>query len=731
MKTKYFFLAAATLLTLSSCQDDKILSEESYHESNGIKVEVNDERELPETRTTYDELTTSFQEGDAIGVYAVYGSTTVSSNIRFIRENDGTWTPSAYVPYNPDYTYYAYYPYTNTPYTFATSGDADTRFADFISDANDIFHKNNQSSLINFKASDYMHAKGIVTGTRTVKFTMKHRKALVVINEESVKNQWWYVEKPDEKFSATLTYSGNIPYAAGDYKFFLMKADTPTSIGGVTMTASKGKYILSQARMTGTPTYMYATSTDRGVNYGGFSTNKPNWLTIDANAEGALPTNFAITTASSTSRTINLGYGTQRDVPGDETLRNAVPVKNRDLSLYNNDGLPRGTRTTANCYLVHAPGSYRIPLVYGNAIKEDETNTLAYASNTATNTYSLQTLINHQGTEITAPWIKDNGINVNGAKLVWEDVKGAITDVNIDGDYLAFTVNPEKIAEGNAVVAATSDGTIVWSWHIWMTNETLTNLTTVSTGSHTYNVAHVNVGQVEGTVSSGTMYAGDWCKIQATSNGLTIEWEVEAKNYLYNSTTYYLPCTYYQWGRKDPMYTPYWAYYADGTQTNYNNNNIITTSCTIDETIKNPQKLYNDYQINYNYWDINKKNATNQTTATQKTIYDPCPPEFCVPTSELFVFTTSYGGGMSALPFNTKTGGYWTTNISGDPIFFSLTGTRNRMTGSHSSQASGQYLSATLGTINTARTLSLYSSIFTSSDPSVYEGYAVRAVLEE
>jgi len=34
--------------------------------------------------------------------------------------------------------------------------------------------------------------------------------------------------------------------------------------------------------------------------------------------------------------------------------------------------------TTANCYLVHEAGAYKIPLVYGNAIKNGQDNRVAY-----------------------------------------------------------------------------------------------------------------------------------------------------------------------------------------------------------------------------------------------------------------------------------------------------------------------------------------------------------------
>ena len=60
-------------------------------------------------------------------------------------------------------------------------------------------------------------------------------------------------------------------------------------------------------------------------------------------------------------------------------LKSKSPVSNLDLSLYEvgNLTIPRAgnKRVTANCYVIDRPGSYRFPLVYGNAI--DWTKNLA------------------------------------------------------------------------------------------------------------------------------------------------------------------------------------------------------------------------------------------------------------------------------------------------------------------------------------------------------------------
>ena len=136
-----------------------------------------------------------------------------------------------------------------------------------------------------------------------------------------------------------------------------------------------------------------------------------------------------------------------------------------ELSMLDCAGnLRQNGRSTANCYMVHTAGNYKLPLVYGNAIKNGATNAAAYTGVSG----QLETFPRHDGSAITAPWIKDNGITVATAELLWQDAEGLITAVGISGDYLTLTVGKNAAAqEGNAVVAAKDgEGNIVWSWHI-------------------------------------------------------------------------------------------------------------------------------------------------------------------------------------------------------------------------------------------------------------------------
>jgi len=368
--------------------------------------------------------------------------------------------------------------------------------------------------------------------------------------------------------------------------------------------------------------------------------------------------------------TVNVTYTGRRKVMGVQAEKNPYT----DLSMVDCAGNERQSQWTANCYMVHTAGKYRLPLVYGNAIKNGEANTAAYTG--TDNWRCTQTFPNHEGNPINAPWITKSpnekgadrgmGISVTDAELLWQDAQGLVTEVGIKGDYLTLTVGKNAAEqEGNAVVAAkTADGTIVWSWHIWVTRQTFAeaDLATFNTGEHIYKLTPVNVGWVGDRVSAG-----------------------------------YSP--YFQWGRKDAFIpadltkletaggetigggssggigiggwtTPQTIYAANLVVYDINDNEVtgiktlLDDNATVADNIKNPTTLYRNVNLNgsynfhklctpnqnpaLNWWNAQQQDLeagsdiyTNVATATVKTVFDPCPAGFCVPTNNLFVYFES------------------------------------------------------------------------------------------
>ena len=355
-----------------------------------------------------------------------------------------------------------------------------------------------------------------------------------------------------------------------------------------------------------------------------------------------------------------------------------------DLSMVDNAGNARATMTTANCYLIHEAGIYKLPLVYGNAIKNDEVNTEAFNPTGTSSSTFLKPFLNHNGDGITGPWITKSGSGINAgmgltaasAELLWQDANGLISTVGIDENYLIFDVN--TFTPGNALIAIkNTDDEILWTWHIWATEENLSNTTTVSTGSYDYIVAPVNLG---------------WVPIDDSGK----------RGY----------CTYYQWGRMTPFPpstgTGNTEHTLEGAQTSITMRYYTSTGTganfgTIANGIKYPLNHYWNYiskhagqdtpfqTIEFNFWDAvcTVKNH-NRKTRTSKTVYDPCPPGFCVPTSGLFyyMYNTLSSSVWEASPYYGRT---WN-----NALWFPASGYRRRDSRNLENVLSnGKYWSAT------------------------------------
>lgn len=154
---------------------------------------------------------------------------------------------------------------------------------------------------------------------------------------------------------------------------------------------------------------------------------------------------------------------------------------------------------TANCYIVNGPGYYKLPLVYGNAIKNGADNPSAY-NTSETGTTVLNQFLRHDDLPITGPYIYEQA-SPAGASLVWMDQPNLIAEVDLtdNGRSLYFYIKQEDIMQGNAVVAVhDAKGTILWSWHIWVTplvnNVRSSDVTIVNVFGQTYNLMEYNLG---------------------------------------------------------------------------------------------------------------------------------------------------------------------------------------------------------------------------------------------
>ena len=231
-------------------------------------------------------------------------------------------------------------------------------------------------------------------------------------------------------------------------------------------------------------------STDGGNTW---TDTKPSWLTQFTTSGPGGGGNTGTATVAKGECNIT--------APHIDALKKATP-KGSAAHPYNLANQTNGgakVENTANCYVVNAPGYYSFPMVYGNAIKNGATNTSAYKTK-ATGTV-LNTLYNHFG-PITDPYITNNAnCNIKSAELVWQDAKNLITDIRyvdkgMNGGYVSFKVSKSTIRPGNAVIAVKRpEGTILWSWHIWVTHDDLYKTTEITNAKgKKFNVSPLNLG---------------------------------------------------------------------------------------------------------------------------------------------------------------------------------------------------------------------------------------------
>ncbi len=378
-------------------------------------------------------------------------------------------------------------------------------------------------------------------------------------------------------------------------------------------------------------------------------------LAVDMTADGSL-LNLLPTTCTGGTNANN-----ERLQNAAERGSKAEPV---DLSTDNNSlfGLPLSGVNTANCYVVQAPGWYSFPLVYGNAIKNGSANTQAY--NPGTSGKGLATFVGADGQAITSPYINNGSQKAVRARLEWQDVAGLVADeVSLVGsgnsaDKIVFQVPKAFIREGNALISAlAADGSVIWSWHIWVSGAASTDfapVTLTNANNTDFPFMRINLGWVA-PYATPLVYPGRETKVrvkQVTSGKEIVFTLLQTgaslpENELGN-------CPFYQWGRKDPFVSNDGKLYP-GTDTgivgkkktwynNFRRDTIGTRALQLGESlaafISNPTVYNVDSKGDNKYsnlWHATRDAFVSPATKaensipTVKTIYDPCPVGACLP----------------------------------------------------------------------------------------------------
>lgn len=246
---------------------------------------------------------------------------------------------------------------------------------------------------------------------------------------------------------------------------------------------------------------------------------------------------------------------------------------------FSSDILDLDAQGNANCYVVTAPGKYKFKAVKGN-------NSTAFLSDVA------------DASLLWESWNNDQEVTVNSV----------IASVTFAEDYMIIHT-PDILKSGNAVVAALdADGTVLWSWHIWVpVNEIQT-----STFGGLYGDSPIMDRNLGALVAAKT---GE--QVTVESYGLT-----------------------YQWGRKDPFPGPAAVTSGDGDPATVAGleSEVAPALISLEESIAHPNLM--GHQNSGDWLDIFDNGLWRDD---EKTIYDPCPAGYRVPAynSSMPMFSSS------------------------------------------------------------------------------------------
>ena len=203
---------------------------------------------------------------------------------------------------------------------------------------------------------------------------------------------------------------------------------------------------------------------------------------------------------------------------------------------------------------------------------------------------------------------EDPSISPVKVEILWQDRDNVIEPGTLNLDLGSMAISFMTTGrEGNALVAVRDEAeNIIWSWHIWVTDEPKEEVYINSTGS--YPMLDRNLGAIH--------TYGEYDDIIGFV---------------------------YQWGRKDPIRTDHFT--------------SVANMSSIDNAIANPTEVYYS-SYNDSHWQ--QDNNSHLWSMATKTIYDPCPVGYKVPHKDVWLSFSKTG------EYNSMTG---EVNISGEYHF--------------------------------------------------------------
>lgn len=464
------------------------------------------------------------------------------------------------------------------------------------------------------------------------------------------------------KAGTTKTYALSQSATNLKYTFTATTATVATSDDGATTTYDITSYVNDDSQQRAVKWKVVGYDADGD---GTFSmSEKPAWLR-SLDGEGGSGTNITEThTATFNANERNLLK--ERN----EAMQNATPVSNYNLS---NSSGASAIQNTANCYVIDAPGTYRIPLVYGNAIKNGSNNTSAYKTTVTggfvpgyTEELTLDNFLDHNNQKITSPYINEQNSArpATQAEIVWSDVSGIVSNATVTGSgqssFLEFTVNKDQLVNGNAVIAVKNAlGTVMWSWHLWFTPKSSLDKIAMTSAGKTYNFSSDNLGWKYTSWWGGTKDRTVVVKLEQQAEVGTKKEATVTLTQKKGKDERIGYGNLYQWGRKDAipgtdaLYPAGFTYNGSGYTTvgpqesEYNKpeNKARMEARTIGLSIQKPGemlpkvgggKLSWFYKQYINLWSTDNNKFDGSVRDGKKTIYDPSPVGFKVPDAYAF-----------------------------------------------------------------------------------------------
>ena len=265
---------------------------------------------------------------------------------------------------------------------------------------------------------------------------------------------------------------------------------------------------------------------------------------------------------------------------------------------------------TANCYIVQTAGNY-----------------------------SFDATVRGNGEIVEGVDFNNEKLDSKDVKLIWQsDKNGLIDSLSLKDGKIYFSSNGKN---GNALIAALDEaGNIIWSWHIWFSDEDITDVKTADGVM----VMYRNLGAISLDPES------------PKSHGLL-----------------------YQWGRKDPFPAspvvsggttstmPVPVYDFDGNEVEIAHSSWENSeNNTFEYAISNPTTVLSNNAQFADCRDWLRKEFSNPALwggkEGGKSLFDPCPAGYRVPKLGTFDFFTSSGG------YETDISGFSVFDINSDGV---------------------------------------------------------------